>query len=115
MAFIKYHEGYMDLTALRLGVIPKPYQLWPKNYQHLVLPAQICFSVAWSLEIVSHLEELTFWLFLLHQVSAPSAIPITAYSATSPPSSPSSVAPLFLPLSRFRPLMPDPLKRNRAV
>jgi hypothetical protein len=67
MAVIKYDEGYKDLTAFHLGVIPKPYALWPKEYKALVLPATICFSVAWSLEIVSHLEELTFWLFLLHQ------------------------------------------------
>jgi hypothetical protein len=67
MAVIKYDEGYKDLSAFHLGVIPKPYALWPKEYKALVLPATICFSVAWSLEIVSHLEELTFWLFLLHQ------------------------------------------------
>lgn len=67
MAVIKYDEGYMDLTALDLGVVPKPYALWPKSYRDLVLPATVCFSVAWSLEIVSHLEELNFWLFLLHQ------------------------------------------------
>lgn len=68
MSYVKYKEGYMDLTLLRQGVIPKPYALWPKSYQDLVLPATVCFSVAWSLEIVSHLEELNFWLFLLHQV-----------------------------------------------
>lgn len=67
MASIKYQEGYTDLRALNLGVIPKPYILWPASKQKLVLPATTCFSVAWSLEIVSHLEELTFWLFLLHQ------------------------------------------------
>ncbi|KIM31317.1 hypothetical protein M408DRAFT_257396 [Serendipita vermifera MAFF 305830] len=67
MSYIKYMEGYKDLTLLHLGVIPKPYAFWPANYQALVLPSTICFSVAWSLEIVSHLEELTFWLFLLHQ------------------------------------------------
>jgi hypothetical protein len=67
MSVIKYQEGYADLNAFHLGVIPTPYVLWPKSKQQLVLPAIVCFSVAWSLEIVSHLEELTFWLFLLHQ------------------------------------------------
>ncbi|KAG8814928.1 hypothetical protein FRC19_001388 [Serendipita sp. 401] len=84
MASIKYKEGYIDLSFLKpgtlipggfdlivppngLGVLPKPFALWPQNYKDLVLPAHICFSIAWSLEIVSHLEELTFWLFLLHQ------------------------------------------------
>lgn len=67
MAYIKYDEGYMDLRALGRGVIPKPYALWPQHYKDLVLPATVCFSVGWSLEIVSHLEELNFWLFLLHQ------------------------------------------------
>jgi hypothetical protein len=67
MSVIKYSEGYADLNAFHLGVIPTPYALWPKSKQRLVLPATTCFSVAWSLEIVSHLEELTFWLFLLHQ------------------------------------------------
>lgn len=68
MAVIKYQLGYIDLSILGLGVRPYPHELWPKKYQEWILPATVCFSVAWSLEIVSHLEELTFWLFLLNQV-----------------------------------------------
>jgi len=68
MAKIKYEEGYVDLRQLGLGVIPKPHQLWSKANQAWILPSNLAFAVGWSFEITSHLEELAFWLFLLHQV-----------------------------------------------
>ncbi|KAF8324070.1 hypothetical protein DL93DRAFT_2043022, partial [Clavulina sp. PMI_390] len=88
MAVIKYREGYsavvffgsksscsstpsmsppsMPLCPFSppLHFIPTPYQLWTPQDLSLILPLEMIFSVAWSLEIVSHLEELCFWLFL---------------------------------------------------
>ena len=68
MAKVKYEEGYIDLHLLGYGVIPKPHQLWSKANQAWILPSILAFSVGWAFEIISHLEELAFWLFLLHQV-----------------------------------------------
>ena len=68
MAKIKYDEGYIDLRQLGFGVIPKPHQLWSNANRALILPSILSFAVGWSFEITSHLEELAFWLFLLHQV-----------------------------------------------
>jgi hypothetical protein len=62
--YIKYSEGYVDLP--RIGIIPKPVEMWSNAHHAYIFPLQLCFSVAWSLEIVSHLEELCFWLFLIH-------------------------------------------------
>ena len=68
MAKIKYEEGYIDLRALGYGVIPKPHQLWSKANISWILPTNLVLATGWSMEIISHLEELAFWLFLLHQV-----------------------------------------------
>ncbi|KAG8879167.1 hypothetical protein FRB98_005806 [Tulasnella sp. 332] len=62
MMYIKYHVGYSFIPGY--GYIPVPWQLWPEHYKRLIFPAQMCFALAWSLEFVSHLEELCFWLFL---------------------------------------------------
>ena len=66
--YIKYTEGYVVLP--QIGIIPKPVEMWSKVHQSYVFPLQLCFSFAWSLEIVSHLEELCFWLFLIHTTDA---------------------------------------------
>ena len=68
MAKIKYEEGYIDLRVLGYGVIPKPHQFWSTANRNWLLPLSLVFAIGWSLEITSHLEELAFWLFLLHQV-----------------------------------------------
>ncbi|KAG8907062.1 hypothetical protein FRB99_005439 [Tulasnella sp. 403] len=62
MMVIKYEMGYTFIPGF--GIIPKPYILWPDYYQRWIFPAQLCFALAWGLEVVSHLEELCFWLFL---------------------------------------------------
>jgi hypothetical protein len=61
---MKYTQGYIILPVH--GIIPKPSSAWPAQYQACILPLFLVFSVAWALEIVSHLEELVFWLFLIH-------------------------------------------------
>jgi len=41
--------------------------MWPISDQAWLRPLYILFSVTWGLELVTHLEELMFWLFLIHQ------------------------------------------------
>ncbi|KAI0090827.1 hypothetical protein BDY19DRAFT_992234 [Irpex rosettiformis] len=65
---IKYDVGYMFVEGH--GIIPTPWQFWPKKYRDAILPLNIIFSVAWSFEMVTHLEELCFWLFLMNAVKA---------------------------------------------
>ncbi|KAF9453515.1 hypothetical protein P691DRAFT_658159 [Macrolepiota fuliginosa MF-IS2] len=60
---IKFSEGTLITTL----VIPKPFARWKPENRHWLLPLYFILSTAWSLELVTHLEELTFWLFLLHQ------------------------------------------------
>lgn len=57
-------------TALPCSVIPTPYTEWPESYQNAIFPLYLLFSVAWSLEMVTHLEELCFWLFLVNAGAA---------------------------------------------
>ncbi|CAE6480797.1 hypothetical protein ACGC1H_005257 [Rhizoctonia solani] len=64
MTVIKYEEGYVALPGV--GIVPRPYQLWTHPQRTWVEAIYIAFSVAWALEIVSHLEELCFWLFLIN-------------------------------------------------
>lgn len=42
--------------------------MWSTANQAWILPSILAFAVGWAFEIISHLEELAFWLFLLHQV-----------------------------------------------
>ncbi|KAJ8469986.1 hypothetical protein ONZ45_g16704 [Pleurotus djamor] len=62
---IKFKEGYMLLGDH--DILATPVHAWSENHRRLLLPLFFVLSVAWSLEITTHLEELTFWLFLLHQ------------------------------------------------
>ena len=51
------HQGYFvgkDLVA------PLPYQLWDKSSRHWITALYVALSVAWALEIVSHLEGIVF-------------------------------------------------------
>ncbi|TFK44987.1 hypothetical protein BDQ12DRAFT_642091 [Crucibulum laeve] len=67
-AIIKYHEGFIYLPTH--GVIPKPSTMWSASEQAAIFPLTLMFSIAWSLEMVTHLEELCFWLFLVNSGSA---------------------------------------------
>ncbi|KIY66962.1 hypothetical protein CYLTODRAFT_422976 [Cylindrobasidium torrendii FP15055 ss-10] len=66
---IKYKEG--DIVHPLLGIIPKPQELWSSAHRAAVFPLNLAFSVAWSLEMVVHLEELCFWLFLVTSQTNP--------------------------------------------
>ncbi|KAJ6534027.1 hypothetical protein DFH09DRAFT_932394 [Mycena vulgaris] len=49
-------------------VMARPLTGWQKPHLRWIVPLYFVLSIAWSLELVTHLEvELTFWLFLLHQ------------------------------------------------
>ncbi|KAF8633315.1 hypothetical protein AX17_004488 [Amanita inopinata Kibby_2008] len=65
MTAIKYKEGYVVLVDDI--IIPRPFFLWDEGNRDWLLPLYFCLSIAWALEIVTHLEELTFWLFLINQ------------------------------------------------
>ncbi|KAH6913769.1 hypothetical protein BKA70DRAFT_1259435 [Coprinopsis sp. MPI-PUGE-AT-0042] len=62
---LKFSEGFI-IVKNRI-VVPRPFDAWSPEHHRYILPLFFVLSVAWSLEIVTHLEELTFWLFLLHQ------------------------------------------------
>ncbi|KAI0645083.1 hypothetical protein C8Q79DRAFT_1011192 [Trametes meyenii] len=64
-AIIKYREGFVP--APDGTFIPRPIQMYREENREWVLPLQFVFSIAWALELVTHLEELAFWLYLLHQ------------------------------------------------
>ncbi|KAI0253703.1 hypothetical protein BJV78DRAFT_1360034 [Lactifluus subvellereus] len=61
---IKYSEGFITLPVY--GVIPTPYQLWTSAHRNAIIPLYLCLACAWGLEMVSHLEELCFWLFVVN-------------------------------------------------
>ncbi|QRV84438.1 hypothetical protein RhiJN_12454 [Ceratobasidium sp. AG-Ba] len=72
---MKYQAGYIALPnpastpahPLPRIIIPAPTETWPEAHQKIIFPLYVLFAVAWSLEIVSHLEELCFWLFMIRE------------------------------------------------
>ncbi|KAG9087123.1 hypothetical protein FRC07_012904, partial [Ceratobasidium sp. 392] len=75
MAVMKYKAGYVAFPnpastpshPLPRIIIPAPTSSWPEAHQNLIFPLYVIFAVAWALEIVSHLEELCFWLFMIRE------------------------------------------------
>ncbi|KAG1794128.1 uncharacterized protein HD556DRAFT_440570 [Suillus plorans] len=67
-SIIKYSYGFTVIPGM--GIMPTPYELWRDSAQIAILPLYLCFSVGWALEMVTHLEELCFWLFLIRSSSA---------------------------------------------
>ncbi|KAL4068741.1 hypothetical protein V8B97DRAFT_803561 [Scleroderma yunnanense] len=66
-AVIKYQYGYTYIIGY--GVLPTPYEMWSEHARGAILPLYLCFSLAWALEMVTHLEELCFWFFLVNSSS----------------------------------------------
>ncbi|KAI0684001.1 hypothetical protein BC835DRAFT_1392312 [Cytidiella melzeri] len=62
---IKFKEGYTYTQDSR--IIPTPLDLYSPESRRWILPLNFIFSFAWGLELITHLEELAFWLYLLHQ------------------------------------------------
>lgn len=52
------------------GVQATPWEMWSPRNKSAILPLYLMFSCAWSFEMVTHLEELCFWLFLVNAGSA---------------------------------------------
>ncbi|KAL1687882.1 hypothetical protein GGG16DRAFT_116527 [Schizophyllum commune] len=65
MTRLKYREGHVVLPSGQ--AVPRPVPAWSQESKDQLLPLLFVFSIAWAFEIVTHLEELMFWLFLLHQ------------------------------------------------
>ncbi|KAK2463084.1 hypothetical protein APHAL10511_004739 [Amanita phalloides] len=65
---IKYRAGFVFLPggSGTLKVFPTPYTAWEPAARAAIVPLMLLFSIAWALEIVTHLEELCFWYFLLN-------------------------------------------------
>ncbi|KAJ7908483.1 hypothetical protein B0H13DRAFT_2016497 [Mycena leptocephala] len=61
-AIIKYGQGYIEFEGV---IIPKPYIFWPEAERRAIFPLMLTFTIAWSLEMTTHLEELCFWFFLV--------------------------------------------------
>ncbi|TFK92000.1 hypothetical protein K466DRAFT_573336 [Polyporus arcularius HHB13444] len=64
---IKYQEGFTVLPEY--GIVPMPWQMWSQQHKNAILPLYLLFTISWSLEMVTHLEELCFWLFLVNSGS----------------------------------------------
>ncbi|KAI0785750.1 hypothetical protein C8Q75DRAFT_308037 [Abortiporus biennis] len=65
ITIIKYREGFVLTPEGK--IIPKPLSHYSPQSKGWLLPLNFVFSIAYSLELVTHLEELAFWLYLLHQ------------------------------------------------
>ncbi|KAF7362500.1 hypothetical protein MVEN_00597700 [Mycena venus] len=65
-AIIKYKEGFIVLDG---AIIPKPYTMWPESSRRAIFPLMLTFTLGWSMEMITHLEELCFWLFLVNSGS----------------------------------------------
>ncbi|KAK7436545.1 hypothetical protein VKT23_019099 [Stygiomarasmius scandens] len=64
-AIIKYTEGFIAIPFTG-AVVPKPFFEWEESSRNAILPLLLLFSLGWSFEMVTHLEELCFWLFLVN-------------------------------------------------
>ncbi|KAI9508055.1 hypothetical protein F5148DRAFT_31504 [Russula earlei] len=53
---IKYSEGYIFIPGV--GIIPTPYELWANSHRNAIFPLYLCISIAWGLEMVTHLQRL---------------------------------------------------------
>ncbi|KAJ3554309.1 hypothetical protein NM688_g3178 [Phlebia brevispora] len=63
-AVIKYKMGWSLVPGF--GILPTPWEFWPQKYKSAIFPLYLIFSISWGLEMVTHLEELCFWLFLVN-------------------------------------------------
>ncbi|KAJ7198461.1 hypothetical protein GGX14DRAFT_665566 [Mycena pura] len=65
-SIIKYRQGFIDIGGT---IVPMPYVFWPESDRRAIFPLLLTFTFAWSFEMVTHLEELCFWLFLVNSGS----------------------------------------------
>lgn len=62
---LKFKEG--DIILFNGEVTSTPLELYSPAHKKWVLPLLFVFTIAWACEHITHLEELTFWLFLQNQ------------------------------------------------
>ncbi|KAJ7686066.1 hypothetical protein B0H17DRAFT_1204456 [Mycena rosella] len=60
---IKYQQGFIPFEG---QIIPMPQAMWPESARRAAFPLMLAFTVGWSMEMITHLEELCFWLFLVN-------------------------------------------------
>ncbi|KIK96351.1 hypothetical protein PAXRUDRAFT_826069 [Paxillus rubicundulus Ve08.2h10] len=65
IATLKFKEGYILTPTGQLT--PMPLQSFSPGHRKWLLTVLLALSIGWACELVTHLEELTFWLFLLNQ------------------------------------------------
>ncbi|KAH9460190.1 hypothetical protein Pst134EB_008378 [Puccinia striiformis f. sp. tritici] len=63
VAYIKYQAGYLPVE---MGGYPVPYTSWPPGHVRLITMIYYLKALGWSGEGIVHLEELAFWVFLIH-------------------------------------------------
>ncbi|KIJ66070.1 hypothetical protein HYDPIDRAFT_110207 [Hydnomerulius pinastri MD-312] len=62
---LKFREGYVVTPTGEMT--PTPLEYFHPSHKKWVLPLLFALSAAWACELITHLEELTFWLFLQNQ------------------------------------------------
>lgn len=67
-AVIKYQEGFV--YSPQHGVMPKPYDQWTKPHQDAVFPLMMLLAACFSFEMITHLEELCFWIYLMNATAS---------------------------------------------
>ncbi|KAF9075491.1 hypothetical protein BDP27DRAFT_1315132 [Rhodocollybia butyracea] len=65
MTVLSYGQAVVVLPDGK--VLALPFIAWTHSARKFLLPLFFVLAAGWALELVTHLEELTFWLFLLHQ------------------------------------------------
>ncbi|KAJ3784031.1 hypothetical protein GGU10DRAFT_39201 [Lentinula aff. detonsa] len=65
MTVLAYQQGFF--TTVDGKILALPFSSWTHTAKKRLLPLFFVLASAWALELVTHLEELTFWMFLLHQ------------------------------------------------
>ncbi|CAK5266604.1 unnamed protein product [Mycena citricolor] len=48
---------------------PDALSLWTESERRALFPLMLAFAIGWSMEMITHLEELCFWLFLVNSGS----------------------------------------------
>ncbi|KAF7341263.1 hypothetical protein MVEN_01862200 [Mycena venus] len=64
-AVIKYRNGFMA-NPFDGTIVPTPYTFWPESERRAIFPLMLTFTLAWSFEMMTHLEELCFWFFVVN-------------------------------------------------
>ncbi|KAG8220456.1 hypothetical protein J3R82DRAFT_3150 [Butyriboletus roseoflavus] len=63
--YFKFQEGFMTIPGGQ--ITPVPLEYYAAQNKKWLLPLLLVLSVAWGCELVTHLEEFAFWLFLQNQ------------------------------------------------